>query len=215
MAIQLTNSYVRATSGLLVTATDTTGAYNATTNPGGYGGPNPGVGDFTSYSIGVYMPDPITLLPQSTPVAVVAYPTLPSAASGTFDLTSLLLTGSSTTVLIDGWYQFIVTAAYDTGVTEGTITSDPVNLLMYEIAECCIDNLMVKSLGCGCSGSSKKISNLVKAKLNLSMMTPRTVNGELIESIIDECDQYNKAVTALLELQAICNSSNCGGCNGC
>lgn len=214
MAIQLNNSYVRASSGLLITVTDITGAYNATTNPGGYGGVNPGTGDFSDYNISVYMPDPVTLLPQSTPVVIPAYSTLPSSSSGTFDLTSLLLTGSSTTVLIDGWYQFIVSAAWDTGVASGTATLTS-NLLMYQLAECCIDNLLVKAIGCGCSGSSKKITNIVKAKTILGTMVPRYVGGEEIESMIDECDQYNKAVTSLLELQAICSSSNCGGCNGC
>ena len=215
MATDIRTSYQRATSGLLITATDITGAYNATTNAGGYGGPNISVGDFTSFNINCYLPDSVTLIPQSTPVVIPAYSTFPSAANATFDLTSLLLLGDATTKFIDGWYQFIVTADYDTGATQGVITSSPVNLLMYETVQCCMDNLLVKSLGCGCSGSSKKISNIVLAQTNLLTMIERTVLGEVIESMVDECDQYNNAVAALLLLQRICDSSNCKGCGGC
>ena len=215
MATVIRSSYLRASNGLLITATDLTGAYNATTNAGGYGGPNISVGDFTKFEIAVYLPDSVTLLPQSTPVVIDAYPTFPSASNGTFDLTSTLVLGDATTKFIDGWYQFIITGTYDDGGGEATITSDPVNLLMYETVECCIDNLLVKSLGCGCSGSSEKITNLVLAKTNLQTMVQRVSAGEIIESMVDECDQYNKAVAALLQLQRICDSSNCKGCGGC
>lgn len=209
MALELNLAYQRSTDGLSVTVTDNTGVYNSVTNPGGYGTPNPSVANFINFNISCYLPDPITLLPQSTPVVINAYSALPSNSNGTFDLTSLLLTGSATTVLIDGWYQFIVSADYDTGLEEGTATVTN-NLIMFQIVECCINNLMVKSLGCGCGG--KKIDNIVKAKTNLNMLSERTVNGVAMESIVDECGQYNKAVTALLELQGICDDSNCKGC---
>lgn len=215
MATVIRTSYQRDSSGLLILATDLTGAYNLSTNPNGYGGPNISVGDFTSFNINCYLPDSVTLKPQSTAVTIDAYSALPSASNGTFDLTSLLVLGDATTKFIDGWYQFIVTADYDTGAEQGVITSDPVNLLMYETVQCCMDNLLVKSLGCGCSGSSKKISNIVLAQTNLLTMVQRTVAGELIESMVDECDQYNNAVEALLLMQRICDSSNCKGCGGC
>lgn len=214
MAIELNLTYERSTDGLTVTVTDNTGVYNAGTNPGGYGAPNPSVGNFTNFNISCYLPDPVTLYPSSTPVVIDAYPALPSSANGTFDLTSLLLTGSATTVLIDGWYQFIVGADYNTGLEEGTVTSTN-NLIMFEIVDCCITNLTVKSINCGCSGGSKKISNLVKGNLMLDQFRERTVNGVVVASPIDECGQYNMAVDLLLSLQDICDSDNCGGCNGC
>lgn len=215
MATVITSTYQRASSGLLITATDTTGAYNATTNPTGYGGPNISVGDFTSFNFNCYLPDSVTLIPQSTPVVIDAYSTLPSASNGTFNITSLLALGDATTKFIDGWYQFIITADYDTGAEQGILTSDPVNLLMYETVQCCMNNLLVKAKGCGCSGSSKKINNIVIAQTNLLTMVQRVSAGVIIESIVDECDQYNKAVEALLLMQRICDSSNCGGCGGC
>jgi len=214
MAGELNLSYERQSDGLSIIVTDNTGAFNATTNPGGYGGSNPGVGDFSNFYISCYLPDPVTLFPSSTAVVINAYPSLPSASNGTFDLTSLLLTGTSTTVLADGWYQLIASADYDTGVIEGTLTETS-NLIMFEVVECCITNMLVKNIGCGCSGTSQKTTNLVKAQLNLEMLQKRAVNDEIVESIVDECSQYNKAVTLLKELQSICDSANCGGCNGC
>jgi hypothetical protein len=214
MAIIESNTYVRSSDGLTITVTDTTGAYNVTTNPGGYGAPNPSVGNFSNYNISCYLPDPVTLLPNTTPVVINAYPALPSASNGTFDLTSLLLTGSATTVLIDGWYQFIVSADYNTGLEEGTITLTS-NLIMFQIVDCCITNLTVKSIDCGCSGGSTKIMNIVKANLMLDQMRERAVNGVVVESVVDQCGQYYEAAKFILELQRICDSSNCKGCGGC
>ena len=211
MAIELNLTYERSTDGLTVTVTDNTGAYNVSTNPGGYGAPNPSVANFTDFVISCYLPDSLTLLPSSTPVVIDAYPALPSSTNGTFDLTSLIVLGDATTKFIDGWYVFDVSANYNTGLEEGVVTATN-NLVMFEIVDCCITNLTVKSINCG---SSKKISNLVKANVILDQFRQRTVNGALVDSPIDECGQYNLAVDLLLELQGICDSDNCGGCNGC
>ena len=214
MAIIESNTYVRSADGLTITVTDTTGAYNVTTNPGGYGAPNPSVASFSNYNISCYLPDPVTLYPSATPVVVNAYPSLPSSANGTFDLTALALLGDATTKFIDGWYQFIVSADYNTGLEEGTVTLTS-NLIMFQIVDCCITNMTVKSIACGCGGGSKKILNLVKANLMLDKLRERAVNGVVVESVVDQCGQQYEAVKFLLELQRICDSSNCKGCGGC
>lgn len=214
MALNLANTFVQITNGTTITVTDTTGTYNVNTNEGGYGTPNPSVGNFSNYYISCYLPDPITLSPSATPIIINAYPSLPSSSNGTFDLTSLLLTGVANTPLADGWYLFEIAADYDTGITEGTATNS-VNLILFKIVDCCITNLTVKSINCGCDGASKKSQNLTRANIMLDMLRERVVSGEVIASVIDSCDQYNLGVSLLQNLQDICEDANCGGCNGC
>ena len=210
MAIELQATIVRATDGLSISYTDTTGVYNVSTNPGGYGTPNPAVGQFSDFNISVYLPDPVTLLPSATPVVINAYPSLPSSSGATFELTSLLLLGDATTVLIDGWYVIEVDATYNTG-SEGSVTLS-YDLIMFEIVDCCITNMTVKSIDCGCSGGSEKIRRLVKANLMLDQFRTRTVNGLEVPSPLVNCEQYTEAVNLLHELQTICENGNCRGC---
>jgi hypothetical protein len=214
MALELNLAYQGSDDKMSIVVTDNTGAYNPVTNPGGYGGVNPSAGDFSNFNISCYMPDPVTLLPQPIPVVIDAYSALPSVSNGTFDLTSLLLTGSATAVLIDGWYQFIVSADYDTGITEGTATTTN-NLILFAIVDCCITNMTVKELDCGCSGASTKIAKLEKANLMLDQLRKRVVNGVIVDSPIDQCGQYNEGVNFLQIAQDICDSSECKGCGGC
>lgn len=205
--------YVRSADTYSIVVTDLTGAYNVTTNPGGYGTPNTAVGSYTNFNISVTLPDPDTLMPSGTPVVVNAYPALPSAVNGTFTLTSLALVGAANTVLIDGVYLFNVSATW---VSAGTgITTAVSYKAYYSIAECCVNNLIVESVGCGCSGASQKMLSLGKAIVNLYALSPKVLSETIITSPIEACSQWDKAATAILELQDICVNDNCGGCNGC
>lgn len=213
MAGILTATAAISSDGTYFIFTDTTGAYDASSNPGGYGGPNPTVGDYLTYSISVVPPDPDTLLATGTPVVIDAYPDLPSISNGTFDITSLLLTGVADQILAEGWWQFNVTATWDNGDSgEYTVT---VNMINYRTTKCCIDNLIVESAACNCSGGSRKMRNLAKAVTYLWALTPKVVNDEVAQSPVDDCTQYNAGVEMLLQLQDICELENCEGCNGC
>lgn len=206
-------TYARSDDKFSITVTDLTGIFS-TSNTGGYGGPNAAVGDFSTFNITVTLPDPSTLLPGSTSVTVDAFPSLPSAASGTFTLTSLALLGTADTTLVDGVYLFEVSAVYDDG-GEGEMTVSTYKAY-YEIVGCCIKNMIVDSIGCGCSGATKKVQTLTKAWMDLSMLKPYiTENEEVLASPIEQCNQWDKAATLILELQDICDNENCGGCNGC
>jgi hypothetical protein len=206
--------YVRSTDRTSITVTDLTGAYNVTTNPGGYGGVNVTVGDFTAFNISVYLPDPETLQPSTTAVVVNAWNSLPSSSDGTFVLTSLALLGTADTTLVDGVYAFEVSALWDDGIEVGAVTASN-NKVFYEIVGCCIENMQIESVGCGCSGDSEKIQNLVLAGMYLDMLSPKVIDDAIVASAIERCGQWDKAATMLLELQDICDTENCGGCNGC
>jgi len=213
MALIQTFTYVRSDDYTSIVVTDTTGLYNATTNPGGYGGVNPAEGDFTTFDISIYLPDAETLLPSTTAVVVDAYSALPSDSNGTFTLTSLVLLGVADTVLVDGVYQF-GTSAIDSGGAETEYTTTTY-VAYYQIVECCIDNMIAETVGCGCSGDSKKIQSLSKAIVNLYALSPKVVNEVITLSPLASCGLWEKAATAILELQDICDNENCGGCNGC
>lgn len=205
-------SYTRAADGLSITATDLTGAYNATTNLTGYGAPNPAATypPFVSSVISVYMPDPETLLPTTTAITIDVASAFPSAVNGTFSITNVLLGLSATTVLKDGVWKFIWTQVYDDGgeQTQETTTQK----VLYQVVECCIDNQIIEAIGC-CDHNEEQYLRWAIAKLYLGLMVPRLDDaGEVIESVIDECGQYNKAATMLLELQEICDNENCAEC---
>jgi len=201
MAFELNLSFQRSLDRTSILVTDLTGS-GAT----GYGGSNPTVGSFTDFNIIVTPTDSVTLLPTGTPVTINAYPSLPSATEGTFTITSLLLLGTADTTIIDGVYLFEVEATSDEEVY--TFSGYAV---FYEIVECCIQNLTIDSLGCGCSGDSQKIQRLLRANMELRMLQPVVFNGVVGNSPLVANSLWNQAAETLLDLQRICNNSNCKG----
>ena len=208
MALELNVKFTRSNDYQSIVATDLTGVYNALTNSGGYGAPNPAVGDFVSFDIIVTPPDPVTLMPTGTPVTVAAYPSLPSSSNGTFTIANVDLGLAPTDNIVDGVYLFTVQA--DTGVAQFTYERYAV---YSDIVACCIRNLTLQAFGCDCNGKTK---NLVKANMWLSLVQ-QSVNdsGEVIQSQVELCSQWTKAAEILRELQKICNNNNCKGCGNC
>lgn len=208
MALELNIGLGRANDYFSLIATDNTGLYNAITNPGGYGAPNPPTISFTSFDIAVTLPDPVTLLPAGTPITVSAFPALPSSSGGTYSITNVDLGFTSDTELIDGVYLFEVTAS--TSSFEFTYQG---YAAFSDIVACCIKSLTLNAFGCDCNGKNQ---NLVKANMWLSLLKP-SVNdaGEIIASQVELCGQYNRAAEIIKELQKICNNQNCKGCGGC
>jgi hypothetical protein len=208
MALELNIGFGRSNDYFSINVTDNTGVYNALTNPGGYGTPNPAIASFVSFDVSVTLPDPVTLLPTGTPVVVSAYPTLPSSAGATYSITNVDLGFSSDTVLIDGVYIFSVVAS--TGQDEFEYTRYAV---FSDIVGCCIKSLTLGAFGCDCNGKNK---NLVKANMWLSLLKPSVNdNGEIVVSQVELCEQWNQAAEIIRELQKICNNQNCKGCGEC
>lgn len=214
MAFQQSFKMNRASDGLSIIVTDTTGAYNATTNPTGYGGPNPSVSDFTALSISMYLPDPITLQSQTTPVVITAiYPTLPSETNGTYTITSTALLGSES-VLIDGLYTGIVNGTYDIGAGDVAIAAIPIYKPFYYIAECCWQQNMLEVDTCG---NSENRDKLAFGGAILRMLSPYINSvGEVVLSPIEQCGAWNRSVIMMNYLKELCEEFNCGGgCSGC
>lgn len=213
MALVQSFTVIRTADNTAFLVTETTGAYDAVTNPGGYGAPNPDTGDFDAFTITVTPPDATTLLPTGTEVEIDVYPTFPSDADGTFTITSLMITGTADEVLPDGVWLFTMTASTSADPPVPYVT--PVYVPFYEIAQCCVQNLALANVPCECSGNSVKIQSLAKAYLYLSLLRPYVVDGEITDSAIMQCEQWNKAAIMIQQLQDVCNNENCQGCNGC
>jgi hypothetical protein len=149
MPLEQTFTLNRSADKQNLLVTDTTGAYDATTNPTGYGGVNPSASDFTALSISMYLPDPVTLQPSTTAIPITAiFPTLPSETNGTYTITSTALLGSET-VLVDGLYKGIITATYDIGAGDVSISPITIYKPFYYIAECCWQQNMLEVNTCG------------------------------------------------------------------
>lgn len=215
MALEQRFKINRSTDGQNIILTDLTGAYNATTNPFGYGGVNPAVGDFTALSASVYLPDPITGYPQTTPVVVTAiFPTLPSETSGTYTLTSAVLLGATGT-FIDGLYKVVINGTYDIGAGDVAITPITIYKPFYYIGECCWQKARLETPICGNKEKNVKLDRAGSLIIQLSPYINST--GEITESYVESCEAWDAAVEYILFLREICTSFNCegGGCELC
>ena len=214
MALQQSFEMNRASDGLSIIITDTTGAYNATTNPTGYGGVNPSASDFTALAIDIFLPDPVTLQPSTTAIPITAiFPTLPSDSQGTYTITSTALLGSSS-VLGDGLYKGIVTGTYDIGAGEVSISPITIYKPFYYIAECCWQQNMLEVSTCG---DKEKKEKLAFGGAILQMLSPYINSlGDVVLSLIEQCENWNKSVEFMLYLKELCEDFNCGGgCQPC
>lgn len=211
MALNININVVRSLDQLSFIVTDQTGVYNVNTNPGGYGAPNPVVGDFISANVIVTVCDTTTLLPTGASYNFNVFPTLPNTNGNGYVIANTDLGLAADQKIPDGVYKFFIEmetidTTYDTTEYE----------VFYEIVGCCIDTLTIEAAGCGCSSESKKIKDIVKANMWLGLLRP-SVNelGQIVDSAIERCGQYEKAAEIIRELQKICNNKNCKGCNGC
>lgn len=214
MALQQSFKMNRASDGLSIIITDTTGAYNATTNPTGYGGVNPAASAFTALAIAIYLPDPVTLQPSTTPVNITAiYPTLPSDSQGTYTITSTALLGSSS-VLGDGLYKGIVTGTYDIGAGDVSISPITIYKPFYYIAECCWQQNMLEVNTCG---DKEKRDRLSFGGAILQMLSPYINSlGVVVLSPIEQCENWAVSVPMMLYMKELCEEFNCGGgCQSC
>jgi hypothetical protein len=176
---------------------ETTGSYS-TGNLGGYGTPNPFVGDAISSSIS------ITKRGSSTTYTINPYsalPTLDSAAKYAISATQFGF--SSGEKITDGLYQVSYSVTYlDTGNNAATATDSFYSAFIGGI-ECCIrkqrEKIPVPDPSCmGCQ--SEQITKLAHL-------------DQLFQSVCElvECDNLDKAEEVIAYLQHYCDC-NCADC---
>jgi len=197
MALIPTINVCVKTACSVLTFKDTTGVYNVTTNPGGYGSPNPSMaGPWTSVILTIISPDnisyPVNLATHDFPNNNTAFEyTIPMSAIG------------NRTKIEDGYWQFIYTIT----LTSGSVTYIASKTSLFTCnSSCCVNSMLLdikvdESSAYG-NANDKKINEYVKAKAFLDSLKYYAFCGNL-----DKFDNIK------LVIDKICAKSNCKSCN--
>lgn len=204
MALELKIS-VTTSSGSFVFS-ETTGSYNAGTNPTGWGAPNPDTTDATAIDLSVFPPDPVTLLPSNTNFLInLSSPAFPSITpSTTYIIQPQVISNGSWSTLQDGIYQFVYSV--DVSTISGDVNYNISQyVLVYAGVQCCAGKLAVKaaSSGCGCSGGCGGCGDTASDFEKVMLMI------EAAKYSI-QCGSITSAAKAMVHAQEICK-----GCQSC
>jgi len=170
--------------------TETTGVYNATTNPYGYGAPNTTIANAVSGSLVITTPD------------LVNYTiSIPPSNNPNLSTTIVLANLGGRTSVEDGFWNFAYTVT-DVSANQFAVQQ---GYYFYCQAECCVAKLLTKIDldDCMCNKqNTKDLDNYTKART-------------LLQSLKNAASCLNNVnylkIKALLE--KICRNSNCKTCN--
>jgi len=185
---------------------ETTGLYNLTTNPGGWGLPNEELVNVASWKIDVYKPDSVTLLPQATPVPITnpaGYPT--GTIPNSYTIAPQAIGYGTGEALPDGVYQFLYTVNVDNPVSGRQTYTITQYVLIYAGVQCCAGKLAVKAAnsGCGCSGGCGGCGDDASDFEKVMLMIEAARYSM-------QCGSVTAAAKAIVYAQEVCN--NCGSC---
>lgn len=178
--------------GTSFTWTETTGAYDASSNPGGYGSPNPEVGEcsgvlvISNESSDVTYDDITITLSDSNAVTVI-------------ELADILLDGTAITEIADGVWKFLFTI---TDGSENTYTSE-VKILVIKDINCSVVELAKKYSddSCGCCNNKDFRDYLLTAYAKWLALTMSPI-----------CGDVNKIDTQRESLEDYLEEINCKNC---
>lgn len=194
MSLVLDFSVCQSADCTKFTFTDNTGAYDASTNPTGWGAPNPTLADvITPCTLDITTPDGTTYqidLVSTTPVFPV------SAPPNTLTLDASSIGGTAGDSLPDGIYTFTYTVT-TTGPTTYTQT---ITVGFYCQVKCCVFT-MIKDLDITCDCCDTDKDTLMNAYL--------MYKGLIYAANCGNITQFN---TILAALQKLCTQSNCQNC---
>lgn len=148
MALSISREVCVNCSLKLFTVTDTTGVYDAISNPTGWGSPNPATSDVQASYITVTMSD-------GTIYTIDCFPTLPNTSGTTFSVTSEDIGQAADEQFLDDVSLIEYTVL---GVSSGVPFQ--VKCGRYEVfmcnALCCVNEKMANiDVGCGCKSNAK------------------------------------------------------------
>lgn len=183
MALELSREICVKCDLKVFTVQDLTGSYDAVSNPGGYGSPNPLISDVTAAYIKVTMAD-------GTIYTIDAYPTLPNDGGSTFTVTNEDLG-------LDADSQFtdeVVTIDYVVlGVSSGTAfayTCGGLEAFMCN-ALCCVNEKMSDiQVGCGCKSNqtTEELFFMLKGAEYAAECGKQEKAQALIDYVNDKCN---------------------------
>lgn len=192
MALELQATSPTQTGCLGLTFTDTTGIYNVTTNPGGYGAPNIDSTDITDATISIYTPNStvpyiITFVITTGNIdsAIITNPDGTTNNVTTNIVTTQGLTFPFSTVLGSGSLAIDETwigGTEDEALTDGIYTivyevsdgSNEYNTTVYTLSKCNATCCITKAYAnldsdCGCDDSGLKVAQRANAFLNAAI----------------------------------------------
>jgi hypothetical protein len=182
---------------------ETTGEYNASSNPGGWGTPNPEVGDVTSTVVAFTLPSGTISTFDSAELGVLN----PFAAfpddTGTLEvsLTMANFGGAATSAFADGVYSITYTVNGNVGVNTYTATVTQTFFLTCQI-RCCIDKMFHLASQADCTDCKpEKLNNALEAESYLKAA-----------EFAAACGKLEMAKKHLAKAQWICNNKNCTNC---
>ena len=174
------------TGGSSMTFTDTTGTYNAQTNPGGYGTPNPAYGDITSTVISIALSNGQTInITTFIPTAEVPYLVINAATLG-----------YGQTGVIPDQIMAITYSVYVAGQCRVGYKSEPV-LWSYNTYQCLLgqmNNVFKENCDCANVDDAARVDRIIMMWLKLQWIQTTfqqnqgCVSGD-IESLYQDCKQ--------------------------
>lgn len=176
--------------------TETTGVYNATTNPTGYNAPNPLIASATSATLDVYLPSNTTTTPDLTvDMFAESYPTVVDTFEYTIYNSDLGF--SAGTKMTDGFYKFVYTVVIDVSGTPTTFTQTVTKALSCNAA-CCVDGLFgeIPDFECDCA----------EAAINKAL-TAQAIYKAMVSA--GACGNKTKYTKLQSMLSRMCNNTNC------
>lgn len=177
---------------------ETTGVYDATYNPGGWGAPNDNYLTATEATLAITLADAsvVSFNSASTPAF---YPTFPNVTYVAFQITNEMI-GLEATAEITDWIPLIVYTVdgNDGGVWQATVSSYRAVLSQ---SDCCVAGLAANVTvdnGCNCDNDQlQAFSDAWDLKTAIDY------------AVSEDCQKPNKAARILVYLQGLCNNG-CG-----
>ncbi len=169
---------------------DTTGVFNATTNPTGWGPPtNPEVGDAISDKIS------IQAVGSNTIYEIEMYPVLPNTDDAPFSITSSMLGMGPDSEITDGQYVFTRST-----IVSGTTYTKAARVFLVGQLQCCADTMLdMDKPGCSCESGR---------------LTPASILQYTIWTLRKafKTQKFEKANEIYRYAQDLCKEKNCKTC---
>jgi hypothetical protein len=169
---------------------DTTGVYDATTNPTGWGAPNPVIGDVASDKISIQS------VGSNTIYEIEMYSTLPNTNDTSFPITSSILGLGPDAEIPDGQYVF----TRKTTLTAGTVYTKAARVFLVGQLQCCADSMLdMDKPGCSCESGK---------------LTPASILQYTIWTLKKafKTQKFEKANEIYRYAQDLCKEKNCKTC---
>ncbi len=190
MALKIDFSYSQSSDAKLLYIYDTTGTYDATTNPGGYGGgTNPNIGAVTSDKI------LIQKVGSSVSYEIQMFPTLPNTNNIPYEINSAMLGLGPDAQIEDG--QYLLTREV---VASAVLYKTSKRVFFISILKCCADT-MLDAEAPGCSCEKGKLTNA--SILQYSIFTLKKAF---------KSQKFEKADQIYRYAQSLCKDKNCKNC---